>query len=148
MKVFGQLDAATRLNLGFLFLTGLGFWVSMTSLLPVLPTYIQDLGATDQQVGLVMGSFAIGLLLSRTQLGKMVDEQGRKRVILLGTLVVAIAPWGYIFVDSIPQMMACRAFHGLSIAAFTTGYSALVVDLAPEKNRGEVISYLSTGQKL
>lgn len=60
----------------------------------------------------------------------MVDEQGRKRVILIGAVVVAIAPWGYIFLNSIPQMMVWRAFHGISIAAFTTGYSALVVDLA------------------
>ena len=80
-----------RWNLGLLFLAALGFWLSMTSLLPVLPAYIQDLGATDQQVGFVMGCFAIGLLLARTRLGKMVDEQGRKRVILIGAVVVAIA---------------------------------------------------------
>ncbi|WP_024545390.1 MFS transporter [Picosynechococcus sp. NKBG15041c] len=143
MKVFGQLEADTRRNFIFLFIAGLGFWLSMTSLLPVLPAYIQDLGATDQQVGFVMGCFAIGLILARTRLGRMVDEQGRKRVILIGAAVVAIAPWGYIFLNSIPQMMLWRAFHGISIAAFTTGYSALVVDLAPERNRGEVISYMS-----
>ena len=143
MKVFLQLQSEMRWNLGLLFLAALGFWLSMTSLLPVLPAYIQDLGATDQQVGFVMGCFAIGLLLARTRLGKMVDEQGRKRVILIGAVVVAIAPWGYIFLNSIPQMMVWRAFHGISIAAFTTGYSALVVDLAPERNRGEVISYMS-----
>lgn len=132
-----------RWNLGLLFTAALGFWLSMTSLLPVLPAYIQDLGATDQQVGFVMGCFAIGLILARTRLGRMVDEQGRKRVILIGAAVVAIAPWGYIFMHSIPQMMVWRAFHGISIAAFTTGYSALVVDLAPERHRGEVISYMS-----
>ncbi|MGB2924733.1 MAG: MFS transporter [Limnothrix sp.] len=143
MKVFLQLEPKTRLNLTFLFLAGLGFWLSLTSLLPVIPAYVQDLGATDQQVGFVMGCFAIGLLLSRTKLGKMADEQGRKRIILIGALVAGIAPWGYIFLDSIPQLMVWRAFHGLSIAAFTTGYSALVVDLAPVKNRGEIISYMS-----
>ncbi|MBV5260764.1 MFS transporter [Synechococcus moorigangaii CMS01] len=143
MKVFLQLRPEMRWNLGLLFAAALGFWLSMTSLLPVLPAYVQDLGATDQQVGFVMGCFAIGLILARTRLGRMVDEQGRKRVILIGAAVVAIAPWGYIFLDSIPQMMVWRAFHGISIAAFTTGYSALVVDLAPDRNRGEVISYMS-----
>ncbi len=143
MQVFLQLERKTQINLGFLFLAALGFWLSMTSLLPVLPAYIQDLGATDQQVGFVMGCFAIGLLLSRAQLGKLADEKSRKLVILIGAAVVGIAPWGYIFLDSIPEMMVWRAFHGLSIAAFTTGYSALVVDLAPPENRGEIVSYMS-----
>ncbi|AFY36516.1 major facilitator superfamily MFS_1 [[Leptolyngbya] sp. PCC 7376] len=143
MKVFLQLERKTQVNLAFLFLAALGFWLSMTSLLPVLPAYIQDLGASDQQVGFVMGCFAIGLLLSRAQLGKMADEKSRKLVIMIGAAVVGIAPWGYIFLDSIPEMMVWRAFHGLSIAAFTTGYSALVVDLAPAKNRGEIVSYMS-----
>lgn len=143
MKVFLQLEPKTRINLAFLFLSALGFWFSMTSLLPVLPAYVQDLGATDQQVGFVMGCFAVGLICSRAHLGKMADEKSRKVVILIGAAVTGLAPWGYIFLDTIPQMMAWRAFHGLSIAAFTTGYSALVVDIAPPKNRGEVLSYMS-----
>lgn len=146
MKVFLQLEPKTRLNLAFLFLSASGFWLSMTSLLPVLPVYIQDLGATDDEVGFVIGCFAIGLICSRTYLGKIADEKSRKIVLLIGAAVTGIAPWGYIFfntMDSLPQMMAWRAFHGLSIAAFTTGYSALVVDIAPPKNRGEVLSYMS-----
>ena len=33
-------------------------------------------------------------------------------------------------------------FHGISIAAFTTGFSALVADLSPPKQRGELIGYM------
>ncbi|NER78044.1 MAG: MFS transporter, partial [Leptolyngbya sp. SIO1D8] len=40
-------------------------------------------------------------------------------------------------------MMVFRAFHGLSIAAFVVAYSALVVDISPPANRGEVIGYMS-----
>lgn len=115
----------------------------MTSLLPVLPLYIQDVGGTKQQVGLVMGCFAIGLILSRTWLGQLADRRGRKIIILIGTVVAAIAPLGYLIVQSIPALMSLRAFHGISIAAFTTGYSALVVDLSPIERRGELIGYMS-----
>ena len=115
----------------------------MTSLLPVLPAYIEDVGGTTQQVGLVMGCFAIGLLLSRTWLGWIADRRSRKLVVLIGTAVAGIAPLGYLLVHSIPVLMAIRAFHGISIAAFTTGYSALIVDLSPAKQRGELIGYMS-----
>ncbi|WP_017293748.1 MFS transporter [Geminocystis herdmanii] len=176
LKTFQSIEKSKLINLVILFFCALCFWTSITCLLPVLPAYIQDIGATAKQVGYVMGCFAIGLLLSRVWLGKLADEgltkliQGikinsqitnflsrflrqfigklvdypsRKIVIIIGTLVATLAPMGYLFFDSIPQLMVIRAFHGVSIAAFTTGYSALVVDLSPPKQRGELIGYMS-----
>jgi len=115
----------------------------MASLLPTLPLYVQSVGGTKQQIGFVMGAFAIGLLLSRPQLGKIADSRGRKQVLLLGASVAAIAPLGYLLAQSIPLLLLIRAFHGISIAAFTTAYSALVTDLSPPGKRGELIGYMS-----
>jgi MFS family permease len=115
----------------------------MASLLPTLSLYVQSVGGTKQQIGFVMGAFAIGLLLSRAQLGKLADSRGRKQVLLVGTSVAAIAPLGYLLAQSIPLLLLIRAFHGISIAAFTTAYSALVTDLSPPGKRGELIGYMS-----
>jgi MFS family permease len=143
MKTLLNLEPSLRDNLLKLFATGLLFWISMTSLLPVLPAYIKDIGGTTQEVGLVMGCFAIGLLSSRTFLGNLSDSRGRKLVIIIGTIVVTLAPLSYLLAKSVPLLMFFRAFHGISIAAFTTGYSTLVIDLSPPKNKGEVIGYMS-----
>jgi len=126
-----------------LFTAGLLFWSSLASLLPTLPLYVQFVGGTKQQIGFVMGAFAIGLLLSRAQLGKLADSTGRKIVLLVGASVAAIAPLGYLLAQSIPLLLLIRAFHGISIAAFTTAYSALVTDLSPPGKRGELIGYMS-----
>ncbi|MBD2690233.1 MFS transporter [Anabaena catenula] len=143
MKAFDTFDADLRRNLLILFAAGLLFWSSLASLLPTLPLYIESIGATKQQIGIVMGSFAIGMLLFRPQVGALADSRGRKIVLLIGMSVAAIAPLGYLVVKSILPLMAIRAFHGISIAAFATGYIALVGDLAPEHRRGEVIGYMS-----
>jgi MFS family permease len=176
LKTFQSIEKSKLINLLILFLCALFFWTSITCLLPTLPAYIQDIGATAKQVGYVMGCFAIGLLLSRVWLGKLADDglihlikdiklnsaitnffirilrkfigklvdyPSRKLVIIIGTLVATLAPIGYLLLNSIPELMAIRAFHGVSIAAFTTGYSALVVDLSPPKQRGELIGYMS-----
>ena len=143
MKIFFTLDKQTRNNFLILFIFGLLFWASVTSMLPTLPSYIKSVGGKDQQIGLVMGSFAIGLLICRSWLGKIADEKSRKEVILIGTFVAAIAPIGFALFTSIPILFALRAFHGISVAAFTTGYSALIVDLAPFAIRGEIIGYMS-----
>ncbi len=143
MNVLQSLKPSIQRNLAVLFGTGLLFWISITSLLPTLPAYIQDVGATPSQVGIVMGCFAIGLLCSRTLLGKLADTRSRKSVILIGSIVAGTAPIGYIFLQSVPGLAGMRAFHGISIAAFTIGYSALAIDFAPREHRGKIIGYMN-----
>ena len=143
MEAWKVLETDTQQKLIYLFFAGLLFWISITLMLPTLPTYIQFMGGTTQQVGMVMSCFAIGLIASRTWLGKVADRHSRKLVILIGALVAASAPVGYLLIHSIIGLAYVRAFHGISIAAFTIGYSALVVDLAPLKYRGTLIGYMN-----
>ena len=144
MQVFRASGAQLwRGNLLVLFVTGLLYWCSMASLLPTLPLYLDRVGATKLQIGIVMGSFAIGLLLFRPFLGKLADSRGRKIVLLIGTLIAAAAPLGYLFVKSIPLLFVLRGFHGISLAAFSTGFTTLVADLAPPEKRGEIIGNMS-----
>lgn len=143
MNTFAQLPGSTRRNFLILFAAGLLFWTSLASLLPTLPLYIGDTGANSGLIGIVMGCFAIGLLSSRSVLASLADRKGRKVVLFIGMAAVAIAPIGYLWTASIPWLMGIRAFHGLSIAAFSLAYSALVVDLSPPHQRGELIGYMS-----
>jgi MFS family permease len=143
LNVFANLAPDTRRNLLRLFVSSLLFWSSLTCLLPTLSLYIDYVGATRQQVGIVIGAFAIGLLAFRPWLGRMADLRSRRLVLLIGLVVVTIAPLGYLFTTSIPLLIVVRAFHGVSIAAFTTASSALVVDLSPPQQRGELIGYTS-----
>jgi MFS family permease len=143
LKAFHTFDATLRLNLLILFTAGLLFWSSTATFLPTLPLYIEEVGGSKQEIGIVMGGFAIGLLLFRPMLGRLADQHGRKLLLLIGTIVATTAPFGYLAFKAIPLLMLVRIFHGISIAAFTTGYSALVADLAPVATRGEIISYMS-----
>ena len=146
-----------------MFVAGLCFWAGLAGLLPALPLYIEQFGASGQQIGFVMASFAIGLLTMRPVMARLTDERGRKPVLLIGLMAIAIAPLLYWLVPYFPEvtwqfslgnsvqriespivlMMLFRAFHGLSIASFVTAYSALVADFAPPSQRGELIGYMS-----
>ena len=90
-----------------------------------------------------MACFAIGLLTSKAWLSRMADERGRKIVLMIGMSAIAIAPIGYWLFQTVPMLMVFRALHGISIAAFATAFSALVVDISPANNRGELIGYMS-----
>ena len=143
LKSLNFIKSESQRNLLILFLSALLFWISLASLLPALPLHIKSIGANNQQLGLVMGSFAIGLLVFRPQLGVLADLRGRKLVLLIGLVVAAIAPFGYLMTQDLLPLAVIRIFHGISIAAFTTAYSALVVDLAPPTHRGEVLGYMT-----
>lgn len=73
INTFKAVERDKLVNLFILFFCAL-FWMSLTSLIPTLPSYLQNIGATVKQVGYIMGCFAIGLLLSRVWLGKLADE--------------------------------------------------------------------------
>jgi MFS family permease len=148
MKTLNQLEPHQRRSLFVLFATGLLFWMSIGILLPTLPAYLEKIGINQQQIGLIIGAFAIGLLATRSVIGRLVDGRGRKFVLLMGTVVLAIAPLGYLTATAVPLLMAIRVFHGVSIAAFTTAHSTLVVDLAPPKQRGEIIGLMSLANPL
>ena len=163
VRIFLGFSPALRLNLLFLFIGGLCFWAGLAGLLPALPLYIGEFGATGQQIGWVMGCFGVGLLAIRPQMAKLADNRGRKVVLMVGLSAIAAAPLGYWLVAYCPDwtislsgsetgwqidirillLMVMRAFHGISIAAYVTAYSALIVDLAPPGSRGELIGYMS-----
>lgn len=135
-------------------------------MLPNLSLYIQSFGATNQEIGWVMASFAVGLLGLRPKMAKLTDDIGRKPAMLIGIAVIAIAPILYLSIRAIPPisltlpffgwtfklsvvlLAMARAFHGISIAAFATAYSAAIADMAPPKNRGELIGYMSLASPL
>ena len=130
-----------------LFGSALLFWLGLTLLLPTLPLYLDEvIGASDQQIGWVVGAFALGMLLFREPLGRLTDVRGRKLGIQIGLLVLATAPWGYLWLQGIPALLVLRAYHGLSVAAFATGYLALVTDLAPAAQRGRLLGYMTLAQ--
>jgi MFS family permease len=143
LNVFVKLEPSVRQNLLVLFAAGLLFWSGLAAHLPTLPLYIQEAGANQQMVGIVMGAFAIGLLASRQWLAKLADSRGRKLVLLIGMAAVTLAPLGYLMTQDLRLLIVIRAIHGISIAAFALAYSALVVDFAPPEHRGELIGYMS-----
>lgn len=143
LTTFSNLDTHLRKNLTAIFLAGLFFWSSMASQLPTLPLYIRTLTQSFDQIGIIMGSFAIGLLVCRSYLGRLADRKGRRYTMRIGLIVAAIVPLCYALLPSIPLLILFRAIHGISIAAFAASYSALVSDLAPIEKRGEVIGYMS-----
>lgn len=110
-------------------------------LLPELPSFLRSMGG-EQYVGLIVGVFTLNAFFSRFFSGRMADESGRVKVILIGTIVTAIAGFSYLFVTSIWVFFLIRFLHGASTGFRPTGTTALLSDMVPVSRRGEAMGYL------
>lgn len=51
-------------------------FLSHSIILPILPLYLSDLGATMTEIGWVIGAFAFGVFLCRPLVGRVIDSRG------------------------------------------------------------------------
>jgi MFS transporter, DHA1 family, multidrug resistance protein len=88
-------EAAQRL-VWVLALTTFLLWAGASSILPLLPEYIEDRGASDGLVGIVMASYFVAALALQYPAGRLADRFGRKRIIVGGLLCYAVGSFGFL----------------------------------------------------
>jgi len=115
------------------------FFASAHLLITPLPLYVRELGGSAAQVGLAQTTFAISAIVLRPYLGRLVDVRGRKPALLIGTAIFALGPLCYTQVSTIPSLQVARMFHGIGIAAFTSGYYTLIADVTPSSRWGAAL---------
>jgi MFS family permease len=114
--------------------------LAVGAVLPVLPRYIHGpLGAGDVAVGVVIGSYAVTGLLLRPIAGRFADRRGRRRAVLLGSVLVAVSGFLYLLPLGVPGLVGARLLLGAGEGTVFTAGSAWIVDIAPRARRGRVI---------
>jgi MFS family permease len=104
-----------------------------------LPGFIQILGGNATHIGLAFGLSTLSAVAVRPAIAPLIDRWGRRVALGVGAALFALEPILYTLTTSVWPFLAVRLMRGLAIAAFTTAYTALVADLAPEGRRGEAI---------
>ena len=104
--------------------------------------------STVSEAGLASGIFIIGTLLARIAVGHVIDCWGRKKMLLLGTVLYAASIPFYFGADSLQIFLLIRIFHGMSYGIAATAASTIVGVLVPLRRRGEGIGYYALGNTL
>ena len=104
-----------------------------------LPGFIQLLGGDAAHIGLAFGLSTLSAVVVRPAIAPLIDRWGRRLALAVGAALFALEPVLYTLTSTVWPFLAVRLMRGLGLAAFTTAYTALVADLAPEERRGEAI---------
>ncbi len=118
------------------FVSMLGFGLVM----PLLPIYARDFGATGTQLGLLTASFAITRLITTFPGGWLADRAGRKKPIILGLLAYSIVMALYGFSQDANQLILLRGLQGMASGVVWPVISTMVVDMVLPRDRGKAMA--------
>ncbi|MGI9647817.1 MAG: MFS transporter, partial [Acidimicrobiia bacterium] len=100
------------------------------------PGFLDELGATEAVIGLIVGFAAIASILIRPWVGRLMDQRGRRPLILFGNALNLGAVLLYLTVDQIDGWVyTIRVVHGLSEAILFTVLFTFAADWVPEEKR-------------
>ena len=111
---------------------------------PVLPVYAQELGASTAAIGLLFAVYAVGLVLATPVLGMLSDRFGRRRPMLIGSAGLVASTVLFALADTYPLLVTARFVQGVAAAAVWTAGVALVAEVTEPRNLGKVMGVVMT----
>jgi MFS family permease len=116
--------------------------------LPLAALYSQSLGASPAMIGVVLGSGFVLPVLSAVSVGGWVDRLGASRMILFGSIGLALAPIIPVLLPNLMALGALQVVAGLSHLAAVVAIQSYVARIggSREKNFGWYTTLVSLGQ--
>lgn len=119
------------------FFVFLGFQMT----LPTIPVFINDLGGSDQLIGIVVGVFTFSALIIRPYVGHALESKGRGYVYIFGLFLFVLSVGSFGFISIIWMLIIMRIVQGVGWGYSTTASGTIATDLIPPKRRGEGMGY-------
>ena len=105
-------------------------------ILPLLPFYAENFGATPGQVGLLVASYAAAQFIGAPLLGRLSDRFGRKPILLVSILGTIISFIMLGLANSLWMIFASRILDGFTGGNISVA-QAYITDITTEKNRSK-----------
>lgn len=114
----------------------------------ILSLYIEGLGASRSQIGMVYTFGATSGAITAPFLGKLSDKLGRKTVLIGSMCLFSLVFLGYALCNHYRQLFIVQMGEGMAWAAIGASATAFVADLVPEKRRGWALGMYNTAWNL
>ena len=116
-----------------MFLVMIGFGI----IIPVLPFYAEEMGASPTQLGLLMAVYSMMQLIFAPFWGKLSDRIGRKPIMMIGIAGLSLSFFMQAMATELWMLFAARIIGGLLSSANMPTAMAYVADITTPENRGK-----------
>lgn len=121
------------------FFVYLGFGI----IIPVLPEVIVEQGFAEIHVGGLITIYALASFFTAPLWGKLSDNTGRKRLILVGLAGFSLSFFLFsLFLDNLVLLYASRIIGGLFSGALYTAVTGYVADITTDEERNKYMGLL------
>lgn len=103
---------------------------------PFYPVLQAELGFSAATMTAIFAVYAVALLLTLLVSGSLSDHLGRRPVISVGFIVLAISMVAFWHADSVTVLFVARVVQGIAAGLLMSSLSAAVVDLEPQQRPG------------
>ena len=117
----------------FATVTGVGIVV------PLLPVYAHELGASGLYIGLILGAFSLSRTILLPYFGRQSDKKGRKPFIVPGLFAYTLISIAFIFSKNVNAIIILRFIQGAASAMLLPVIQAYVGDITPRGREGFVM---------
>lgn len=123
-------------------------FMSWQMLLPTLPLYAKSLGGSDALLGWLFGAPTIASLLIRPFSGILLDNIGRKAILIPGLFILMLVTFSFPCITAVMILVTIRFFHGVGWGLASTASSTIASDNIPKEKFGEGMGYFSLSGSL
>lgn len=113
--------------------------IFFSALAPLLPYYVDELGISHGQAGLLVGSEAAGSFVAALPAGLVASRWGYKPTLLLALALLAAATTGFGLAHSFAPLVLLRFAQGCASATALTAALAWLMSAAPPERRGQLL---------
>lgn len=121
-------------------LTTFLLWAGASSILPLLPEYLKDRGASDGLLGVVMASYFVAALVLQYPAGRLADRFGRRRVLLGGLLCYSAGSFCFLLHVSPGADVVFRSLQGAGAGSAEVASLAMIAGSVGIGRRGRAFA--------
>lgn len=121
----------------FIALLGIGI------IIPVMPVFATELGASGFSLGMIIAAFSVSRGLLQPLVGNLSDRFGRKQFLVAGLFIYGLVGLLIPQASSVAHLITIRGFHGIGSAMIVPIAMAYMSFLAPAGQDGRYQGYLN-----
>lgn len=116
--------------------------------LSTFPFFIQSLGGTEAIAGICAAVFSFVAVIIRPFVGWWLDNGVRRAALVIGLLLLGLAPLGYVFVPTLSLAIALRMLHGVGLSFSNSTTATVASDVICHPRFAEGMGYFGMATAL